>query len=125
MADPTPLDKSKFDLLYLFKGDGIKDWWKSWGMGIRLGATIIIIILIALGTLTVWNKLFPKPPSNTVIAQKGSTVTVNQIIQSPKRSWWMPIPYVSVYGEARNDTKSNFQDIKYGYGAQAGVRWDF
>ena len=54
---------ANFDLLYFFKGEGLKDWWKALGMGWRLLVIAISIITLLTGVRTVvgW---FIKPQQN-------------------------------------------------------------
>ena len=73
------LDKAKFNLGYLIKGESIKDWWKAWGGGIKLIITLALLGLLILGGFKLVNWFFPsKPPvqnnTQTVTIQPGSTV---------------------------------------------------
>ena len=52
-----PIDKTKFNLGYLIKGEGAKDWYKALGNGWRLG---FIIFVIALVGFTIWKAFFEK-----------------------------------------------------------------
>jgi len=84
------IDKNKFNLSYLVAGEGLKDWWKSWGAGIRLAVTIIIIYLLIMGGITLWNKLFPKPLINenkpTINVGQGGTSNYT-VIQNKEKNW--------------------------------------
>lgn len=64
MADPV-LDKSKFNLLYFFQGDGAKDWWKALGTGFRLAAICVLGLGVILVCMNVWSFFKPKPAQNT------------------------------------------------------------
>ena len=67
-----------------------------------------------------------RQPSNTnhptVIALPWSTVgnvdQANDQKAEVERKWWMPIPYISLAGEATSDART---DAK----VEAGLRWDF
>lgn len=89
---------------------------------------IMIVVLLLVG-YAVYKAYFVKPPQvqhTTVTVQQGGTANITNVQkQEEKRKWWMPIPFVSVFGEARGSSKSSFDDLDYGYGAQAGIRWDF
>jgi hypothetical protein len=52
--------------------------------------------------------------------------TINNIQYAEKpRAWWLPIPFIEVYGEARNSSKDKLSEVQYGYGAHVGLRIDF
>ena len=75
-----PLDKSKFNLGYLIKGDGMKDYYKSWGLGFRLVVTLALLFAIV---FTVYS-FFPKKKqatSSTTIGdvKEGATLNVTNI----------------------------------------------
>lgn len=61
MAEENP---TKFNLKYLFAGEGAKDWWKALGNGWRIGVFILIAILLAAGGVQVWRFFFPVKSGN-------------------------------------------------------------
>ena len=89
------MDKQKFNLKYLFKGDSensMKDWFKSWGLGWRLIITLAILFFVG---ITIWRAFFMKTTSVTV--QKGGTAN---IYNQPKRFF---IPFIEGGVEQRSD----------------------
>lgn len=125
--------KGPFNLGYLIKGAGREDWYKALGLGTRFFLILVIVGLLVSGGMSVWRIFFPKPSQNISksisINLPGSTNTIDQSttqqIINPKRKWWEPIPYVSVYGEVRGSYRDNSLHAEPGVGIQAGVRWDF
>jgi hypothetical protein len=124
---------SGFNLKYLFAGAGAVDWWKAIGLGWRLGVTILIIILLIAGAVQIKNFLFPQTGSNvhrpTMIALPGSHIghvdqSAEQKTEVKKRPWFLPIPFISIYGGARTRQATSF-NFEPEYGAQVGIRWDF
>ena len=82
------------NLKYLVAGVGKEDWYKAWGTGIRLVATIIIIALLGLGGLKLWQFLFPKRPIN----ENKPTINVGQggisnytVVQKSDNGWELGI----------------------------------
>ena len=74
MAD---LDKTKFHLGYLIKGDGAKDYYKAWGTGIRLALTLGLVFCI----LFTIKQFFPtkKPATSTTSVGKVEAGGVSNI----------------------------------------------
>lgn len=86
------IDKNKFNLWYLIKGEGWKDIWKSWGLGIKLFLSLLLIYLIVFGLLSTYRHFFPsstKPQSATTVGHidSGGVSNVTNIVnQSAKLS---------------------------------------
>lgn len=115
-------DGEKFDVKKLLAGFASPI---TWSKSLVYMAMIVIVLFAA---LTVYRAYFMKnQQQRTVIrvASGGTANITNVQIQEVKRKWWKPIPYVSMYGEARGTSKTSFEDIDYGYGGQVGIRWDF
>jgi hypothetical protein len=74
----------------------------------------------------VWVKNFLFPPAsqnvnepNIHVAEGGSLAyTVHQ--GKKERSWWVPSPFVEVYGFGEKA-----KDDRMGVGAKGGLRWEF
>jgi hypothetical protein len=127
----------KFSLSYFLNGEGPKDWWRSYGDAVRVAITLVVIFAII---FTIKNLFFSKPQGNVNKPEAKQSVTatpfskVGDISQSftstseqkveNKRAWWMPIPYISVFGEVRGEA-SDLNQRDFGWGGQVGVRWDF
>jgi len=115
-------DNEKFDIVKWVKGFiDPKTWAKSLVYGLMIAAIIFV-------GLTIYRAYFKKDQAQktTIHIASGGTANITNVQNAEKkRKWWMPIPYISVFGEARNDTTSKFEDIKYGYGGQVGLRLDF
>lgn len=79
------LDKSKFNLGYLLKGDGLKDYYKSWGLGLRLGVTLLLLFAIG---FTIKSFLPKKPQASSSTAIKtieaGGTANITNINYKPE-----------------------------------------
>lgn len=86
------VDKNKFNLGYLVAGEGMKDWWKAAGAGIKLAIIGIVLFLIIFGLLSTYRHFFPsspKPTSATTVGhiESGGVSNVTNIVnQSPKLS---------------------------------------
>ena len=82
--------QGKFSLKYFLLGAGKEDFFKAWGTGVRLLATIIIILLLISGGLYVWNFLFPKAKINenkpTINVGQGGTSNYT-VIQKSDSGW--------------------------------------
>jgi hypothetical protein len=119
----------KFNLGYFFKGAGLEDWFKSWGLGWRFLVTILAIIFVV---LTIWRAYFMKTQTQnqkqtaTVIALPGSTVTYapqqSQKQEVKKRPWWLPIFFIEGYGFSET---SGIGNSRTGIGGRAGGRLEF
>lgn len=97
-----------FDIMKLLKAPLTGMYWvKVLAIGLGLAA------VIAAG-YGVYNLIFKKEPTQTIVAKRGSTVTVNQI-NSAKR--WI-IPFVEGWGGVRDD--NNFEA-----GIRVGGRIEF
>jgi len=97
----------------------------TWSKSVAYLAMIVIILFVA---FTVYRAYFMKNQQQKthITVQKGGTANITNVQnQNNKRPWWMPIPYISIFGEAKGSPRSSFDDVQYGYGAQAGIRWDF
>jgi hypothetical protein len=124
MAD---LDKSKFDLAYFFKGEGLKDWYKALGNGWRLAAIIIALVFVG---VTIYRAYFTKNQTQTqkmiIYPFSFSTVTFSpqqeQKQEVKKRAWWMPIFFVEGYGFAET---SGINNSRTGLGGRAGGRLEW
>ena len=117
------LDKSKFNLAYLIKGDGLKDYYKSWGLGVRLLVTVGLIFAIV---FTI-QSFFPKrkqATSSTAIKtiEAGGTANITNINN--------PLPDLKqgIYGRLASDRgsigvfKEVMSNIDVSMGA--GKDWD-
>lgn len=97
-------------------------WYKLVGMCIK----ILVLLLIISGLRYGWLKLFPPPPANVnkpeIHVEPGGTLNyeVNQTSEE-KRAWWMPSPFVELYGFAEESS----DDVRKGLGGKGGVRWEF
>lgn len=85
---------------------------------------ILIGILMLMGILFVKNLLFPPAPSNVnqpeIHVASGGTLHYQNVQQSEKkRSWWVPTPFVEIFGEMKSDRDTP------AVGARAGARWEF
>jgi predicted negative regulator of RcsB-dependent stress response len=105
------IDKTKFNLGYLLKGDGKKDWFKALGNGWRLGVILFIIILVG---FTIWKAFFEKKNTQQIHIGSGSQVTIKQNEEKKKSLVLFIEPYV--------DQSSN---RKFGTGVRGGVRLEF
>lgn len=124
-----PLNKSKFNWRYLLTGEGLKDWYKAWGGGIKLVVTIIVIALLFMGITGLYNYFFhkPKPQEQTVIVKKGGQATITNIqYQEPARKWWIPHLYTGIAGCIRSKGNSDFKNYEPELRIDIiGVRWDW
>lgn len=102
MADIEKFDFGKFVGSFF----QILPWVKTFRYVI--GAVLIIGVI-----LFVYFKFKPQTQNTTF---SGSVGKVN-IISNPKRSWWIPIPFVEIYGYKEND--------RQGTGGKFGARWEF
>ena len=84
--------KTKFDLGYFFTGEGLKDWYKSWGLGWRLALSVALLVFLGLGI----RGCFIKQPANInkphVVVLPGAKVekvdqTSTQINVGPEKPW--------------------------------------
>lgn len=105
-----PIDKTKFNLSYLIKGEGAKDWYKAVGNGWRFSVILICIILIG---FTIWKAFFEKKNLQNIHIGSGSQVTIKQGEQKKNLILFVE-PYV--------DQSSN---RKFGTGVRGGVRLEF
>lgn len=128
----------KFSLTYFLFGGGLADWLRPLGDDAR---RLLIYGIIACILYVGFTHFFPRKPQgniskpdcdNTVVVTPGATVTGGIHLESRtdtsqkvenKRPWWMPIPFVSVYGEARSKG-SDIGSYETGLGGQVGVRLD-
>lgn len=105
------IDKTKFNLGYLIKGEGTKDWFKALGNGWRFSVILICIVLIG---FTIWKAFFEKKNTQNIQIGSGSNVTIKQGEQKRKNLIMFVEPYV--------DQSSN---RKFGTGVRGGVRLEF
>lgn len=94
--------------------------YKVFGLGLK----VLIIALIILGIVWVKNLLFPPAPANvnqpTIHVQDGGAVTYNVVQQSEKkRAWFIPTPFVEVFGQMTT------RDKEPEVGARIGAKWEF
>lgn len=108
------IDKSKFNLKYFFVGDGAKDWFKALGNGWRLLVIILCVLLIG---FTIWKAFFEKKNQQQIHIGSGSTVNIKQGDEKKPWPWWIPHPFVDIYGFQESDNRS-------GMGARFGGRWE-
>jgi len=104
----------------------------TWSKSIVYFGMVLLILFVG---LTIYRAFFMKTGSNIhrpwMIALPGSTVTADmsseQKVEQKKRSWWMPIPYIEVFGEitSKYDEDNKFTKPRPGFGVETGVRWDF
>lgn len=88
----------------------------------------IMIMGIVFACITIYRAWIAGPrlqKTNIRVSPGGIANVTNIQRQEEKRAWWLPVPYISVYGETRNSAKNKPSDLEYGYGAQAGLRLDF
>jgi hypothetical protein len=120
-------DRSKFSLSYFFFGEGIKDWWKSWGFGWRLIVTILVILFIVTAVQRVF---FSKNQTQTqklvIMPFSFSTVTYapqqEQKQEIKKRPWWLPYVFGELY--AFGET-AGVDNSRTGIGTRGGLRWEW
>lgn len=110
-----------FDIKKFLQGFVTPTTWAKSIIYLIMGLIILFIALSIIGRGSNVHKPF-------LLALPGSTV-MNPDLSSKqemeqKRPWWRPIPYVAVYGGARNRGTNSF-NFEPEYGAQVGVRWDF
>lgn len=94
-------------------------WYKVFGLALKG----VVAVLLILGLLWVKNLLFPAAPANVnnpeITVEEGGQVTYNVTQKSKdERAWWIPSPFVEVFGEMDSDGD---QEV----GARAGARWNF
>ena len=102
--------EGKFDLKQFIAGGGKESWFKSWGYGWRFVATIVILVLLALGIKSIFSK---NQTQKTQIGQVAGNVN---IIQKSSR---FLIPFVEIY------TMREREDSGFGYGLKTGLRFEF
>jgi hypothetical protein len=95
-------------------------WYKVFGLLLR----VFILILLVFGMLWIKNFLFPPQPTNVnqpqiTVADGGN---VSYVVHQGKkdRAWYVPSPFVEVYGFGEKASSD-----RYGVGARGGLRWDF
>ena len=112
-------NNEKFSLSKFFDFGGI-----AWATTAGLAVKVIIIVLIVLGGVMAKNFFFPEPPANVnapeiTVSEGGvATYTVNQYSEK-ERKWWVPTPFVEVFGEKTD------KDEGINVGARFGARWEF
>jgi hypothetical protein len=95
-------------------------WYTVFGLALK----VLIFCLIVLGVVWVKNLLFPAAPQNVnqpniSVAEGGNlSYTVHQ--GKKERSWWVPTPFVEIYGFGEKA-----KDERLGVGAKGGLRWEF
>lgn len=103
-----------FSLKYFFKGKGKTDWYDAWGIGWRLIATLVIILLLTIGI----RSLLPKPKQQQINignVEQGGSVTIKQ---GDERKWWIPYIFAEPFYEV-----NSYAD-KPIFGARFGLRWE-
>jgi len=135
MATKPP--DGKFSLSYFLFGGGLTDWLRPLGDDAR---RLLIYGIIACILYVGITHFFPRKPQGNVNKPEGNQSVVltpgskvDHITQSfsstneqkvvEKRPWWLPIPFVSVYGEARSKG-SDIGSYETGVGGQVGLRID-
>lgn len=114
--------QGKFDPKYFFKGAGLEDWFKSWGLGWRLIITLIAVLFVI---VTIWRAYFMKTQTqkqtNSVIALPFSRIEFKpeqeQKQEIKKRPWWLPVLFIEGYGFS--------EPGRTGIGSRAGARFEF
>lgn len=95
-------------------------WYKVFGLLMRVG----IIILLILGLLWVKSFLFPPCPQNVnqpqITVSEGGNVSYTVHQGKKERSWWVPSPFIELYGFVEKA-----EDERTGVGAKGGLRWEF
>lgn len=96
----------------------------AWATVFGLGLKAFIVVLLILGAIYVKNIFFPKPATNInqpeIHVKEGGTVHYQVIQQSEKkRPWWIPTPFVEIFGELKTDDK------RPELGTRFGGRWEF
>lgn len=111
-----------FDLKYLFVGAGLEDWYKAIGTGWRLIVVGMIIAAIIYTGMCLWVNTRPKKNINqpviTVASGGTSNYTVVQATGKKERPWWIPSPFVEVFGQKTSDRDMDT-------GIRFGGRWEW
>ena len=113
------MTKERFSISKLLDFSPI-GFYKVIGLSIKAG----IIILICMGVLWVKNLIFPPSPANinqpNISVASGGNLTYQNVQQSDKKKqWWMPSPFVDIFGEK----KGSNEDIELGL--RTGLHWEF
>jgi len=111
--------EEKFNIKKFFDFGGI-----AWATVLGLGTKVLLIVLLIFGGKYVLDKLFPPAPSNVtspeITVESGGTASYTVIQQSEtKRAWYIPSPFVEVFGEKTD------KDEGINVGARFGARWEF
>lgn len=119
--------EGKFSLKEFIAGGGKESWFKSWGYGWRSIVTILAVMFIF---VTIYRAYFVKNQTQTqklnVWPFSFSTITYapqqQQKQEIKKRPWWLPIPFVEVYGFSETSGVGN---SRTGMGGRAGAKLEF
>ena len=101
--------EGNFNLKEFVAGGGKTSWYKSWGYGWRFVATIVILVLLALGIKSIFSK---NQTQKTQIGQVAGNVN---IIQKSSR---FLIPFIEV-GVGKNS------DVDLDTYIRCGLRFEF
>lgn len=102
----------KFSLVKFFKSFF---QWLPWVKDLRTICTIVILVFVG---FTIYRAYFVKAQQQTqkIVIQKGASAVIQQKQEIPKRSWWIPSPYVRI----NTFTKTNGEK---GLGTEFGAEW--
>ena len=81
-----------------------------WVKNIRFIIGLVIILLVG---LTIYKAFFKETRHTRIVAEK-----VNYY-EEKKRAWWVPTPFVEIFGELKTDEDSPQ------VGTRFGARWEF
>ena len=101
--------EGKFNLKYFLLGKGKETIFKTLGYGWRLLIIGGLIILIIAGALSLFR------PKTSIVVKRGGQAT---IIQNEKRAWWIPAPFVEIFGQKTSDKGID-------PGMRFGARWEW
>jgi len=96
-------------------------FYKVFGLAFKAG----LILLIIFGVIWVKNLLFPPAPSNVNqpeihVAEGGTLNYTNTQTSEKKRAWWIPGPFVELFGQMDSD---HGKDVTVG--SRFGARWEW
>lgn len=95
-------------------------WFKVAGLGLK----VLVIVLLVFGVKFGIDKIFPPAPANVnkpeIHVASGGTANYTVVQQAEKkRPWWIPTPFVEIFGEMKTD------EDHAALGGRTGARWDF
>lgn len=94
-------------------------WYKVFGLALK----VFVFCLLILGVVWIKNFLFPTAPQNVnqphITVADGGAVSYTVHQGKKERSWWIPTPFVEIFGELKTDEDNP------ALGARTGCRWEF